>query len=86
MIWLVGIVCGCIGIYVGYITCALLSVNKIVDITERKTQKKGIWKISPDGYYPYCSYCGYEPEWVIGKDSRTRYCSNCGAEMTKEVK
>lgn len=37
------------------------------------------WKINCDGYYPYCSRCGTEPE--SGK--MTKYCANCGAEMKK---
>ena len=54
----------------------------------REKEKSGVWKINPDGYYPYCSVCGYEPPKFIayfsGKDNRTPYCSNCGAKMRKE--
>lgn len=39
------------------------------------------WEICCDGYYPYCTNCGYEPPYVSGKDMRTPYCPNCGAEM-----
>lgn len=49
-------------------------------------KNKGIWIINPDGWYPYCSKCGYEPERPdIHNDNRTPYCPNCGAKMRKEV-
>lgn len=49
-------------------------------------ERKGVWLINPDGYYPYCSKCGYEPERPhFYKDNRTPYCANCGARMRKEV-
>ena len=37
------------------------------------------WEINPDGYYPYCSNCGEEPQ-----DGRNLmfYCANCGCHMT----
>lgn len=38
------------------------------------------WIISCDGYYPYCSACGYQPE---GKP--TKFCAECGKIMV-EVK
>ena len=47
----------------------------------RKTE--GIWIINPDGWYPYCSECGYEPEWSK-EDNRTPTCPNCGRKMRKE--
>ena len=37
--------------------------------------KQGRWLINCDGYYPYCSRCGFEPEKM------TKYCGECGAEM-----
>lgn len=37
----------------------------------------GKWLINPDGYYPYCSECGAEPE---GR-KMTKFCSECGADM-----
>lgn len=37
----------------------------------------GKWEINTDGYYPYCSVCGEEPEH--GKMSN--YCPHCGAMM-----
>lgn len=43
------------------------------------------WLISSDGYYPYCSNCGYEPEPPnIYKDNRTPFCPQCGEVMKKE--
>lgn len=48
--------------------------------------KHGKWNINCDGYYPYCSECGYEPERpCFHKDNRTPYCPNCGAKMHLEV-
>lgn len=48
--------------------------------------KTGVWIISCDGYYPYCSECGFEPEPPnIHKDNRTPHCPYCGARMKKEV-
>lgn len=41
------------------------------------------WIISSDGYYPYCSNCGYEPEAPkIHSDNRTPFCPQCGESMT----
>lgn len=46
---------------------------------------EGVWIICCDGYYPYCSNCGYEPERpMTHNDNRTPYCPNCGAKMRKE--
>lgn len=48
--------------------------------------RHGKWNINCDGYYPYCSECGYEPEKpCFHKDNRTPYCPNCGAKMHLEV-
>ena len=48
-------------------------------------RKEGVWVIHPDGWYPYCNQCGYEPERpVLYNDNRTPYCANCGAKMRKE--
>lgn len=52
----------------------------IVKQQEVEVTKQAEWKINSDGYYPYCSYCGVEPE--SGK--MTKYCANCGAEMKRE--
>ena len=37
------------------------------------------WIISSDGYYPYCSACGYQPE---GKP--TKFCAGCGKIMIEK--
>lgn len=41
--------------------------------------KQGKWLINPDGYYPYCSECGAEPE---GR-KMTKFCPECGTPMTR---
>lgn len=33
------------------------------------------WEINSDGYYPYCSDCGFEPKKI------SLYCPNCGKKM-----
>lgn len=44
-----------------------------------------IWRINCDGYYPYCSNCGFEPERLgTSKDNRTPFCPNCGERMKYE--
>ena len=48
------------------------------------SKTNGVWIISSDGYYPYCSECGFEPEWT-GEDNRTPECPNCGARMRKNT-
>lgn len=42
--------------------------------------KTGKWYISSDGYYPYCSECGYEPE----DGNMTDFCPQCGADMREK--
>lgn len=37
----------------------------------------GEWKISSDGYYPYCSICNYRPKG----GEMTKHCPDCGAKM-----
>ena len=64
-------------------TCLVVAVEELdrapaADVVEVKHAK---WEISSDGYYPYCTNCGYEPPWVGGKDMRTPYCPDCGAIM-----
>jgi hypothetical protein len=39
----------------------------------------GTWKISFDGYYPYCPECGNEPK---GR-TMTEYCEKCGIKLDK---
>lgn len=42
----------------------------------------GKWKINPDGYYPYCPYCYYEPTGeYIKYHSLPRFCPNCKKDM-----
>jgi DNA-directed RNA polymerase subunit RPC12/RpoP len=43
--------------------------------------KHAEWRICCDGWYPYCSNCGYEPPWVVHIDMRTPRCPYCGAKM-----
>ena len=45
-----------------------------------KEQKHGHWEISFDGYYPYCSECGYRPTGVKLMD----VCPECGARMESD--
>ena len=40
-------------------------------------QKCGRWMICSDGYYPYCSECGQEPQSGLMTD----LCPNCGVKM-----
>ena len=37
------------------------------------------WEINSDGYYPYCSDCGFEPEKI------SLYCPNCGKKMINSL-
>ena len=53
--------------------------------------KPAHWYINPDGYYPQCSNCGYEPpREMIRRNGDAlifpRYCSECGADTKREVK
>lgn len=59
-------------------SCARLLED--IDAGKVKYVEYGEWKINCDGYYPYCSRCGAEPE----NGSMTKYCANCGVEMKKE--
>ena len=45
----------------------------------RFKKSKGTWKISFDGYYPYCPECGNEPK---GR-AMTEYCEKCGTKLDK---
>lgn len=52
---------------------------------QKDAVRKGKWLINPDGYYPYCSCCGYEPKRSAdGSDNRTAFCPGCGAELELE--
>lgn len=53
--------------------------------------KPAHWSINPDGYYPQCSNCGYEPpRELIRRNGDAlifpRYCSECGADTKRKVK
>ena len=48
------------------------------------SELNAVWIICSDGYYPYCSNCGFEPKWN-GGDNRTPKCPNCGARMKNET-
>ena len=53
-----------------------------LDVEETKDYLKdnsAHWIISCDGYYPYCSACGYQPE---GKP--TKFCAECGKIMVEK--
>ena len=53
--------------------------------------KPAHWCINPDGYYPQCSNCGYEPpRELIRRNGDAlifpRYCPECGADTKREVR
>ena len=58
-----------------------------VEIPESKTGgnigKEGKWLINCDGYYPYCSLCGEEPE-RNNEHQLPTYCPSCGAKNILE--
>lgn len=40
------------------------------------------WLINPDGYYPYCSHCHYEPSYeMVSRVGVPAVCENCGCIM-----
>ena len=43
----------------------------------RVSAEKAKWEINSDGYYPYCSKCGNEPQNRVMTD----FCPNCGCYM-----
>ena len=49
------------------------------EVVEKLQGKSGQWLINPDGYFPYCSECGAEPE---GR-KMTKFCPGCGTPMTR---
>ena len=59
------------------------SINvKTAEIITEDSSVKAKWKISwGDGYYPYCSNCGKEPNWSIAKFGLPDHCPFCKAEM-----
>ena len=58
-----------------------LQKNTATAETAVEQQKTGKWLISSDGYYPYCSECGNEPNWSIVKFGLPDHCPLCKAEM-----
>lgn len=51
--------------------------EKAKSITQQK--EEGEWRISSDGYYPFCSKCGYVPEGKL-----TAFCPGCGVKMVQK--
>ena len=52
--------------------------------TALSDKSKGKWEINPDGYYPECSVCGYEPRIDHSFDlCNLNYCPKCGSVMAK---
>lgn len=43
----------------------------------KNNYKQAKWLINSDGYYPYCSNCGKEPD---GR-KMSKYCPDCGVRM-----
>jgi predicted Zn-ribbon and HTH transcriptional regulator len=52
--------------------------DEIAEVKSESKPKQGKWLINPDGYYPYCSECGYEPK------AMTKFCPECGADMKRK--
>ena len=52
--------------------------------TKAATSVRGRWLINCDGYYPYCSVCGYEPRVQVDytrAEGLPAVCPQCGAIM-----
>jgi len=59
--------------------CNVCAVKTALSNTAR-----GKWEINPDGYYPECSICGYEPRVDYSIDLCSfNYCPSCGSAMEK---
>ena len=59
--------------------CGVCAVKTVVE-----NNKVGNWEINPDGYYPECSICKYEPRIDHCSDLyQYHYCPNCGSPMEK---
>ena len=56
---------------------AIAAYINSIPIADVRPVVRGRWLINPDGYYPYCSACGQEPQGRVLTD----YCPNCGARM-----
>ena len=55
-------------------------MSKIIDdepTLDYAPVKRGHWEINCDGYYPYCTNCGNEPQ----VKELTKFCPKCGAMM-----
>lgn len=59
---------------------------------EAEPVKHAHWSINPDGYYPQCSNCGYEPPRELIRRNAlslepilTKYCPNCGSENGTKI-
>ena len=78
----------CSGCYKGYWASApeaYACVNakepfEIVNIND-ECVRHGHWNISFDGYYPYCSECGYQPD----RNEDMDYCLKCGCKMDGDI-
>lgn len=56
---------------------------------EYQPAKPAHWSINPDGYYPQCSNCGYEPPRELIRHNGDalifpRYCPECGCKLDLE--
>lgn len=66
--------------------------NMLIEyIDHSEAIKPAHWSINPDGYYPQCSNCGYEPpRELIRRNGDAlifpRYCPECGADTKRKVK
>ena len=73
---------------------AINEIREYIDsmpTVEAEPVKHAHWYINPDGYYPQCSNCGYEPpRELIRRNGDAlifpRYCSECGADTKREVR
>ena len=68
------------------VSCSNLEMvypDKAVEIVQRWSDENSgplaKWEINSDGYYPYCSDCGFEPEKI------SLYCPNCGKKMINSL-
>lgn len=55
----------------------------LIDYINKSTLvRQARWDINCDGYYPYCTYCNYEPPRGLWGSSLPQFCPGCGAELT----
>lgn len=57
----------------------MMSKRYLKKISMKENCNYAKWIISSDGYYPFCSKCGY---WLPYKSKLSKKCPNCKAEMT----